>query len=244
MEAVETQRLTSQSSISQELPKPPGHATLGGAYKYQNKKGRIGCGYGCCKLITSTVSMIIFLFFAAGVITVWVAFRRAGMPQFMVQRLAIPKFDVHSDLKGYNAVLSTDMEFFLVADNKKNGIIGTSCGSMVMEVNWDEHKGHLVEEKVPFFTQNTGSSTVLKIQTHGEAKILNKHLEKDEMKLDLVLSGDVVFFWGPLKSKGYPFIVSCTDISTAASDSLCDAKLYSSSPHPRYVERTKLANLF
>ncbi|GAB2225812.1 hypothetical protein Droror1_Dr00021579 [Drosera rotundifolia] len=52
------------------------------------------------------------------------------------------------------------------------------------------------------------------------------------MKLELSISRNVVFFWGPFKTKDYPFMVSCSDISVASANSVCDSKLYSSDAPP------------
>ncbi|GAB4839480.1 hypothetical protein Ancab_029004 [Ancistrocladus abbreviatus] len=231
MEAAEAQSLNHKSSASQ-LPKPPGHAALGGdPTKYEKRSRR--AGGGCCKLIILTVILIILLLLTIAAIAIWESFKRADMPNFTVQRLAVSKFNVDEGFRDKQSVVTTDLEFHLEADNKKNGMIGTKFGSMVLEVSWDDTNARLGEAKVPVFESKTGKKTELKIGTHGEADILRKGLAKEDLKLDAVLSGNVNFFWGPFKSKDYPFMVSCSAISTASANSLCNAKLYSSSAPPQ-----------
>ncbi|GAB2225365.1 hypothetical protein Droror1_Dr00006157 [Drosera rotundifolia] len=87
------------------------------------------------------------------------------------------------------------MELTLEVDNK-NTIIGMKVGSSVMEVSLDEHKVRLGEAEAPVIMQMSEKHNVITIKTHGETDVANEGLKgKDDMKVEVSISGDVVFFW-------------------------------------------------
>ncbi|KAK9713985.1 hypothetical protein RND81_06G063500 [Saponaria officinalis] len=107
--------------------------------------------------------------------------------------------------------------------------------NMVMETTWNEVEAHLGETHVENVVITSKGVSTLKVTAHGEVELSKKIVKKEDMKLDLVLSGDLKFFSGPFKTKTYPFMVSCNGISGDSSDAACDSKLFTngeSSPPP------------
>ncbi|KAL9245587.1 hypothetical protein vseg_019220 [Gypsophila vaccaria] len=217
------------NSATQQLPRPPVH----GRYDFSNNETRRRRGnvikFGCVALIAA----ILIAFAIYGIFLVF-SFKNARVPRFQVKAVQVSKFDVANILSDEQKVLSTDLVFNLESDNK-NPMVKVDLGNMVMETTWNEVEAHLGETHVENVVIASKGASILKVSAHGKVELSKKIVKKEDMKLDLVLSGDLKFFSGPFKTKTYPFMVSCNDISSDSLDVVCDSKLFTngeSSPPP------------
>ncbi|KAL9234732.1 hypothetical protein vseg_009567 [Gypsophila vaccaria] len=232
METKETARLR-PNSASQELPRPPAH----GKYDFGNNKARQRRGniikFGCIGLIVA-----ILLAFGIYSVVLIVCFKKAQTPHFQVKSVQVSKFNVANIFTEQQKILSTDLVFNLESDNK-NSMIGVNLGNMVMETTWNEVDAHLGETHVENVVQKSNGVSTLKVATHGEVEISKKVVKKEDMKLELVLSGEIKFFSGPFKTKAYPFMVTCNDISGLSSNAACTSKLFSLGESPPSTRKAK-----
>ncbi|KAL8172018.1 hypothetical protein V2J09_023822 [Rumex salicifolius] len=185
-------------------------------------------GGGRTKLICIVAAVVTVVALVVGGIFLWVAFSNSDSPIVKVQRLSIPKFDVDPDLKDDEVVMSAELELFLESINK-NRMTSASLESMVMGMSWHEHGvEQLGQSSVESVKQVSGGSNVIQIRTHAEADVRNKKLlTKEDIKVDVALSGIVVFSYGPFTSDSYAFLIRCNGVSVSSKDIPCSSKLYS-----------------
>ncbi|KAH9610641.1 hypothetical protein KSS87_017129 [Heliosperma pusillum] len=209
-----------------QLPRPPAH----GRYDLGNNEARrrkanmmkFGCvGVLAAIIIGLAIYGIILLF----------SFKNAQVPHFQVKAVEVSKFNVADVVMAKQKVLSTDLAFNLESDNK-NPMVGVKLENMVMETNWNDVEAHLGEAHIENVALNSKGVSTLKVTTRGEVEISKKLVNKEDMKLDLVLSGDLKFVHGPFKTKTYPFMVSCNEIKGVSINAACDSKLFSNGETP------------
>ncbi|KAL8166108.1 hypothetical protein V2J09_007607 [Rumex salicifolius] len=227
--------MADESNIS--LPKPPGRRksrpSRPGAFSEYDKVGRVGGGRpNKAKIIWAVALLLLLIVLCTLGIVWWVALRDSDAPTVRVQRLAVPRFEVDSDFVEEQVVLSADFDFYLHSTNK-NSMTSSRLESMVMEVNWKEYGVQLGQSSVDTVGQlGSGGSRLMQVRAHGESSIPTKNkvrgLKMEELKLDIALSGNVVFSLGPLSSKSYAFTVTCAAVTAASKDIPCTSKLYSS----------------
>ncbi|XP_021743766.1 probable rhamnogalacturonate lyase B [Chenopodium quinoa] len=212
-------------SASVELPRPPAH----GKYDFHTNRPRQRKGaYIKCFCIALIVIILIALCINA--IVLFVAFKKAHVPNFQVKNVQVSKFSVANVLTDQQKVLSTDLDFFFESDNK-NPLVGVDFGNMVMDTSWDGVQAHLGETHVQNFVQKSKGVSKLKVSTKNEVE-LKKNVKPEDMKLKLSLSGDLKFFSGPFKTKLYPFMISCNDISSVSVNAACTSKMYNNGKKP------------
>ncbi|KAL2893064.1 Rhamnogalacturonate lyase [Bienertia sinuspersici] len=192
--------------MDSELPRPPAH----GKYDFHANRPRQQKG---TFLKWFCVSLIIIIILALGIcgIVLLVSFKKAEVPHFQVKAVQVPKFSVANVLTDQQKVLSTNLDFIFESDNK-NMFVGVDFGNMVMVATWDDVEAHLGETHVQNYVQKSKGVSTLKVSAKGEVEI-NKDVKKEDMKLDLSLSGDLKFFSGPFKTQTWPFLISCNKIS-------------------------------
>ncbi|XP_074263660.1 uncharacterized protein LOC141586358 [Silene latifolia] len=232
METAETARLR-PNTASQELRPPPAH----GKYDLAKKKAMQRRG-NIIKLGCISIILVLFLAFGIYGVVLLVSFKKAEMPHFQVKSVQVSKFDVANIFISQQNVLSTDIVFNIESDNK-NSMVGVELGNMVMETNWNEMNAHLGETHVVNVVQKTKGVSKLQVSTHGEVELSKKVVNKEDMKLEVVLSGTLKFFNGAFKTQKYPFMVTCNDISSASSNVGCDSKLYTTGKPPESTRKGK-----
>ncbi|KMT20560.1 hypothetical protein BVRB_1g005420 [Beta vulgaris subsp. vulgaris] len=201
------------------LPRPPAH----GKYDFHTNRPRQQ-KTSFIKWFCIAFGLILLLSLGIYAITLLVVFKKAQVPNFQVKNVQVSKFSVAHVLTDQEKVLSTNLEFFFESDNK-NPLLGVDFGNMVMETTWDDIEAHLGETHVQNFVQKSKGVSTLKVSTKGEVE-LTKDVKKEDLKLDLFLSGNLKFFSGPFNTKVFPFMISCNDISGVSTNAACDSKMF------------------
>ena len=200
------------------LPRPPAH----GKYDFHTNRPRQQK-----RNIVKYVCLSFFAFIMLGLaicgILLVIAFKKSKVPEFKIKGVQVSKFSVANVLTYQQKVLSTNLDFIFECDNKNS--LGVDFKNMIMEANWNSMEAHLGEAHVENFMKKSKGVSMLKVSAKSEVEI-NKNVKKEDMKLDLNLSGDLNFFSGPFKSKVFPFLVSCNDVSISSANAACNSKIF------------------
>ncbi|CAO2834573.1 unnamed protein product [Amaranthus hypochondriacus] len=206
------------------LPRPPAH----GKYDFHTNRPRQQK-----RNIVKYVCLSFFAFIMLGLaicgILLVVAFKKSEVPEFKIKGVQVSKFSVANVLTDQQKVLSTNLDFIFECVNKNS--LGVDFKNMIMEANWNSVEAHLGEAHVENFMQKSKGVSMLKVSAKSEVEI-NKNVKKEDMNLDLHLSGDLNFFSGPFKTKVFPFLVSCNHVSTSSANAACNSKMFTNGKPP------------
>ncbi|CAO2818612.1 unnamed protein product [Amaranthus hypochondriacus] len=180
------------------------------------------------QLLCVILIVILLLALLVIAITVLIAFKYADTPQFHVKTIEVSAFTV----KSINpSILSTNIDVFFNTYNK-NMLLGLDLWNVVMETTWYENEmGARLRgtQKLHHFTQGYKTISFLRMNAKAEFQITNttdNNIKKDDMKLDLILRGELNYYSGILWSVRRRFMVLCNGVSILSSNATCKTKLF------------------
>ncbi|XP_077244212.1 NDR1/HIN1-like protein 13 [Tasmannia lanceolata] len=215
------------------LPRPPGRDRPNPAAPTTNNRRRVSfsefppipktpikrqrrpcCSTCKCCMWTFFFFFSLLLFFTL-IGSLLYAWARPMLPEFRVERLSVPKFELVTN--SHQTYLKTEVHLFFEASNK-NDKIGFSYDDIRVFVSSEDV--NLGRESVPAFAQGPNNVTIVKIRSgvsnslvdNGEGKRLKKKFEKKDLVLDVELRAAVRIFVGKWISNRFPITLLCEDI--------------------------------
>lgn len=185
----------------------------------------------CCAWMFFGLFAAVFLFLLFFLI--YVVILRSALPEISVLRLDFPRLNFSS--REHEALLNANVKIRIQVLNK-NQKVELEYGRLKVQVSSEDI--HLGETMVSGFSQMPNKRRVLIIATKVRksmvnaetAKILKENAKNKKITIDIVLSGNIGFDAGVIKTHWVPALITCHEINQfdvdMARKPICTVKIF------------------